>query len=116
MDPMVRTRTRGKYEKLTERYERVRTHIFEDDDDTEDWASVKKKHREKMFGPDLVALVPFSYTITAFEKKFPDTWYELSLSDRGRFIAHAYLEDAQQTIKEHLRIVEENKQKLKDKK
>ena len=113
MDPMVKT---GKgYEKLTERYERVREHIFEDEDDSEEWAKVKKDHREKIFGPDLVAMVPIQYTITMFEKKYPDTWNELSLSDRGRFIAHSYLEDAQQTIKEHMRIVRENKKRVMDK-
>lgn len=114
MDPMVKRR-KG-YEKLTERYEAVRKHIFEDDQDSEEWAKIKRNHRERIFGPDLVALVPFQYTITAFEKKYLGTWNDLSLSDRGRFIAHSYLDDAQQVIKEHMRISEENRKKATEKK
>ena len=99
-------------ETLQERYERVVDILWGEDADSE----LKKNYRERLLGPDLIALVPERYSIIDHKKKYLGEWANMTLEEKGELIAHSILENQVELIKEHLReqkrIAEEQKAKV----
>ena len=103
------------YERLTDLYNRVHNLLY--GDDVPFTKEVQKKYREELLGPDLIAAVPEEYSTLALEQKFGyETWHSMTLKEKGKRTAYAYLQNIEELIKEHMRAqkrkIEQRKNRL----